>query len=422
MKSEMKDIQSVELIPGRGDGEVVSSLRASLKTAASLRAAVAYWCVGPKQLGPDLVKRLGGDGFLCVDVHLPTDIDILATMVSAGANVCLHLMNPNPQPGELKLHFPPHLMHPKMLLFDYDSERAELWVGSHNWTARALTGVNIEASLRVRLEKAASLYVDAAEFLDGVRRECVTFDTNAVDYYKWLQGAALEEPMWVLELSGANSTLEAHKKLTVFGQSDEDYKNLRSVDKSIVLSLLDPTSKQETLYEATVIDTGHLTGAGVDFDSRLYAAQDGSARPEVHGPTIPPPTMRASAKSWATIGIIDNLIGATFELPPAERWVTDQAKDERRPSVPDLKNWFPKPDKPLVQRAVTREVFEHGQPGTALAAPSREVFSRPKSEKAVMALESPQKLLRKKIVRAKRSDGNEFTVGKKRGSRERDEE
>jgi hypothetical protein len=418
----MTGIHSIDLVPGSHKGEVASTLRTSLKTAAWLRAAIAYWCVGPKQLGPDLIKRLSGEGFLCVDVHLPTDIDVLAQMVAAGANVYLYLMNPNPQPDELKLKFPPHLMHPKMLLFNYHSEPAELWVGSHNWTARALTGVNIEASLRLRLEEESLLYRDADAFLGDIRAECVTFDINAVDYYKWLQGTALEEPMWVLEILGFPSILEAHNKVTVFGRSTEDYRNLKSVDKSIVVSLLDPSSSQEILYEATVSDTGHLSGSGVDFDSRLYAAQGGSQRPQVCGPAIPPLTVRGSAKSWATIGIIDKLIGATFELPPKDRWITDQVEDERRPAIPDLNNWFKRPEKALVQRPVSRADFESGHAGTVLVEHSREVVNRVLTEGYPKTPEPPQPLLRKKVVRATRIGGKAFNSGRRGAFKNKEED
>ena len=60
----MNGINSIDLLPGSGDREVASRLQASLRTADSLRAAVAYWCVGSKELGPELAKRLSGDGFL----------------------------------------------------------------------------------------------------------------------------------------------------------------------------------------------------------------------------------------------------------------------------------------------------------------------------------------------------------------------
>jgi hypothetical protein len=92
-------ITEVELVPPFDDRVVAHRLQASLQTSTTLRAAVAYWCVGPKELGPNLVPRLGGDGFLCADIHLPTDIDRLCQMVSGGANVYLYLLNPNPQPA-----------------------------------------------------------------------------------------------------------------------------------------------------------------------------------------------------------------------------------------------------------------------------------------------------------------------------------
>jgi len=139
----------VELMPSVPHGEVVTSLRASIGECRSIKAAVAFWCVGAQQVDGNLAKRFGGAGFLCVDIHLPTDIDCLAGLVRAGANVYLHLKHPMPQPRELKTGVPPYLLHPKLLLFDRQDGFSELWVGSHNWTARSLTGVNIESSLRL---------------------------------------------------------------------------------------------------------------------------------------------------------------------------------------------------------------------------------------------------------------------------------
>lgn len=70
-------------------------------------------------------ERISGDGFLCTDIHFPTDIDRLCEMKSAGANVYFILRNPNPQTCELRSKVPPHLLHPKMLLFDFPSKPAE---------------------------------------------------------------------------------------------------------------------------------------------------------------------------------------------------------------------------------------------------------------------------------------------------------
>ena len=52
---------------------------------------------------------------------------------------------------------------------------AELWVGSHNWTRRALIGLNIESSLLVRLTDTSSLLRDSLDYLEEVKSICKVF-------------------------------------------------------------------------------------------------------------------------------------------------------------------------------------------------------------------------------------------------------
>lgn len=406
MPTSVGGITTIEFVPAFDSRAVVGRLQSALQSSDKLRAAVAYWCVGTAELGPILVSRLSGDGFLCVDIHLPTDIDRLCQMRLAGANIYLYLLNPNPQPGELKTKVPPHLLHPKMLLFDYPQMPAELWVGSHNWTARALTGVNIEASLQVRLSADSQLYTDAAHYLDEIRTNCIPFDVSAVSYYKWLQQSDQEEENWVVELRGDRSLLDTGRKLTIFGKSEEDYRSLKSVDKNIIISLLDEPSGQEILYEASIGDTGRSPrNRGVTLDARLYAAHDGTQRPKLQGPKIPDPPVVNAATSWATVDVVDELFGGTFEIPPRERWINEEsARTVQIP--PALRKWFPNPYKPLVQRPVSKAEFE----GLA----SESVLH----EKIPALLEAGSRLLRKKVVRAKRRDGQPFSQRSKRRSEE----
>ncbi len=414
MGGSVAGISEIELVPPFDDREVVRRLQSSLRQSTSMRAAVAYWCVDHKRVGADLIRCLSGEGYLCVDIHLPTDIDRLCEMVVAGAKVFLYLLSPVPQPGELKSQVPLHLLHPKMLLFD-GAGASELWVGSHNWTARALTGVNVEASLRVTLNRDAELYGSSATFLDQVRLKCEPFDPNAVDYYKWLQGIPPEEPILVLELRGSRALLDAHRRLTVFGRSQEDYKNLKNVDKNIVVSLLDDEGAIEVLYEATISDTGHLTGAGVEFDSRVYAAHDGSPRPEIKGPALPPADVLSAASSWATVTLLDELFGATYELPPAQPWAPADVEESNLSVPPEFRNWFARPDRPLVQRAVPRALFERrdfmeSESAGMLDANSPLMLS----ESSEVSRRSTPRVLRRKAVRAKRRSGELFTLSKKR--------
>jgi hypothetical protein len=49
-----------------------------------------------------------------------------------------------------------------MLLFWSKDRTAELWVGSHNWTNRAILGLNVEASLVIRVRDTAPPFRAAA--------------------------------------------------------------------------------------------------------------------------------------------------------------------------------------------------------------------------------------------------------------------
>src|SRR5207237_3239871 len=131
------------------------------------------------------------------------------------------------------------------------------------------------------------------------------------------QGMDPEEEIWVVELRGSPSILTGSKKLTIFGKTEEDYRNMKSVDKSIVISLQDDSTGAELLFEAAITDTGRLARSGVTLGPRLYAEHDGSSRPQLNGPIAPPHSATRRSSSWATVELIEELLGASFETPPA---------------------------------------------------------------------------------------------------------
>jgi hypothetical protein len=263
--------------------------------------------------------------------------------------------------------------------------------------------VNVEASLRVRLAGDSALYLDAASFLEAIRASCVPFDVNAVGYYKWLQQLDQEEEIWVLDLRGMRSAIDKERKLTVFGKSEEDYRNLKSVDKNTVVSLLDQASGKEILYEAAISNTGRRPSqAGFTFDARLYASHDGTPRPLVEGPRVPVPAVLTAASSWATVAVVEEIFGETFEIPPKERWQTAEDADGHFQIPGELRRWFPNPDKPLLQKPVPRSEYERRNIELGAESP-------------LLTVVGP-KLLRKKVVRAKRRDGQSFSLTGKRRS------
>jgi hypothetical protein len=101
-----------------------------------MQAGVAYWTVNPSITGQPLAAALRhGDGFLCVDLHPPTDVDALAALVTMSARVFLYYEN-IPTYADDGRPEPPCLVNTKMLLFQNKDRTGELWVGSHNWTNR----------------------------------------------------------------------------------------------------------------------------------------------------------------------------------------------------------------------------------------------------------------------------------------------
>ena len=359
-------INSIELVPSIQQPQVLARLSRTIEHAQQVRAAIAYWCVNPDAVNSRLVAELSGDGFLCVDFHLPTDIDILYDMKETGANVYLHLLHPNPQPADLKTHMPDYLLHPKVLLFDLPDEKAELWVGSHNWTARALSGLNIEASVVFLLGREAPLYAVTVQFLEEVRSLCQPFDLSSRSYYKWLQGQASGEPVWVLELEGKLAPNLSGERVTVFETSEDEYKNLRNVDKDLIVSAIEHPAGNNYLYRATITDTGRLGGAGVAFGSRIHGLHTGRGRPHVSGPAVPDASAVGTACAWATVQVKDPLpvAFALFEMPPGERWqIVKDDPFERRVGSED-RRLFLKPGRPLVSHPVPKGVYE-GKTGPA---------------------------------------------------------
>ena len=114
---------------------------------------------------------------------------------------------------------------------------------------------------------------------------------------------------------------------------------------------------------------------------------------------MPPPSVIRSASFWATVAVVEEVIGESREMPPTERWLPadDLAGHVHVPA--ELRRWFANPAKPLLQRPVPRSIFEGRESPSESPAQSSETLT---------------KLLRKKIVLAKRLSGESFSPRTKR--------
>lgn len=330
------DIELLPLLRGRA---VVSRLEALLRASDSLRGSIAYWTIEQDFLGPDLARCLTGpQGFICVDIHLPTHIDFLADLRSRGAAVYLHLFDlagKTEAPGISGL--PPFLLHSKVMLFDLKDGRSVLWVGSHNATQRALLGINIETSLLVTLERSALLYSDAARYLEGIRSRCDLVELQLVDYYKWLQG--LNGAANVIELEDDSGATLENTRITILGDERRDYVSLKKVDASLFVSITDSRTGKERFYQSTISETGKLESSArsrgaTTFGERRWAFRSGMSLPMLQPTSSIPAKVYGESKYYVTIALGDLLPEDTIAKEPTEgnRWqdYTDEEEATER--------------------------------------------------------------------------------------------
>lgn len=318
----LEGLESVELVPPYDDSSIDARLAESANRALCLRAAVAYWCLAPERVSEFIVPRLKSPGFLCVDLHLPTNVDLLCAMQVAGAGVYLHMLHPAAGPGSA-LGLPPHLLHTKTLLFDFPDERAELWVGSHNWTGRAVFGLNVEASLVVRLRRDSKLYVDSLALLERIRSTCRLLDPKRAEYYKWLQGNQLEgQKVWLTDATHPVPESLSGKKLTTFGENDTEFRAIKKVDTPVVVTVKATGSATTVRLFGRVTDAGRTRNAGVDFGDRLYTTSRSGYPPPVVGPEVPPQKVLDDSLYWASLRLDGVLPEDVMITDPAmSRWV-----------------------------------------------------------------------------------------------------
>ena len=207
----MTGITNIRLEPPSNVSNVSPPIARAMNRAVRIRASIAYWTITDDHTLGDAASRLfrESESFLCVDIHPPTNLDVMASMSKGAANIFLHLVRIQPSTKPDLRHLtekgmPKHLLHQKMLLFDYPGKDAELWVGSHNWTQRALVGPNVESSIVISLEQDSTLYIEALRNLEYARDVlCTKMDPSKLEDYKaWQRGEILGDMASVAYIEG----------------------------------------------------------------------------------------------------------------------------------------------------------------------------------------------------------------------------
>ena len=245
----------------------------SINTCKSIRGAVAYWTIGTDFFQEKLTHALSlPDSFICVDLKLPTQIDQLASFVQKKSNIYLHHYM---LVSSIKHETKDNLLHEKVLLFEYENE-AEIWVGSHNMTIRALTGINKEAALIIRLSKDDNLYTEVDNHLTYLRNICIPFDLDHVEYYKWLQGK-FDSPELILKMFTPNLDILRNSKPTIqlLGKDKFMFSQLKTVNKYLYLEITNFI--ETTFFSAEVQLVGDINPLSpesydIDFQPMMHAS------------------------------------------------------------------------------------------------------------------------------------------------------
>jgi hypothetical protein len=146
-------------------------------------------------------------------------------------------------------------MHSKVVLAE-GQEHCHLWVGSHNFTARAINGANFEAALVSTAAATAPTIVDAISHLEMCRDTAEPFDPADMDRYREIQRQRWN-PDWDVE----RNVLVIHAETADYPTESEFV-----VRVQIEPIELDPLIRNDRAVRLFLHEPGKLTpGQAVDY-------------------------------------------------------------------------------------------------------------------------------------------------------------
>jgi NgoFVII restriction endonuclease len=240
---------------------VQKSLQEAAKQCESLIGTVAFWTIGFEQIEQFLSmafldKLAYADSYMCVDISTPTDLDKLNSLVKDyKSTIYLHCVEFYPKDAQSKEF--QRLLHSKILLFKLPNGQAKIWLGSHNFTQFALSGLNFESSVLIETEQNSELYQNVEEYIENVKRSLgvVKFEPQDLDIYKALQ-KQIEEVFETIVLEKPISFEKGEEILLLLkdselGEAYKKYGNKTNLD-------IQWPEKRE-FYRAKIIGTEQIT-------------------------------------------------------------------------------------------------------------------------------------------------------------------
>ena len=182
---DKKDILEIRAI----HKDYLTELHEVILLSKSIKGTSAYWTLDFQSMGSGKLTAYTNhfyellreeDSFMCVDLHLPTNVEKISNAVNYGCNFYMFLLEGK---GDIYKEINNKLLHSKVIVFegvDYDY----VLIGSHNQTNQALRGINEEFSLLLKINNQSETKRKIIEYLDNIRSLCIKLPSGNLE--KWM--------------------------------------------------------------------------------------------------------------------------------------------------------------------------------------------------------------------------------------------
>lgn len=322
------DNDRVEFLPIMPRSSVIENLNELIRNSLFCRGIVSFWSINHRLLDSTFIQKISGEGYLCVDIHRPTNVYSICGMADKGASVFFHLYDIKGQSepmGTFGVH--DYLMHSKILVFQMPEDKAVIWIGSHNGTNRAMHGINIESSVLIYTNINSKIYFDVVCFLDIVRLRCKAVDPDLLDYYKWLQGESNDRS--IIEVIDLDNILNPGSQFALFIKSEDDVQGLQKVGNDVLISVTDALGS-EIFYKAVIGQSGELHNYPSMGDVDIHAIRASKKIPTIKNSK---PDQEAKKSAYCVVFRLETMLPSHMKVVElsGDRWSLEEEisiKDE----------------------------------------------------------------------------------------------
>jgi hypothetical protein len=230
---EPNEILSIEAIHG---DDYLDILIPILKKTKCIKGLSAFWTLDYKSKGNTKLSQYSNlfydllsveNSYMCVDLHLPTNVEQITNSVNNGCNFYMFLF-------EVKtdniFSFNNNLLHSKVVLFE-GLEFDYVLVGSHNQTAHAVTGFNMEFSFLMKIDPKSEAKKNILIYLELIKELCMKLPTSNLQ-------------RWMLELVQKKGKLEGIENIDFIECACFNEKTMNSIKIGTLIHMISFNKKR----------------------------------------------------------------------------------------------------------------------------------------------------------------------------------